>query len=70
METSITDHTLSENGSRSSDLYQLHSLDRAVAVLEMLGESDSTLSLAEVCQKLNLHKAQRTVPSWCWNAAL
>src|ERR1700726_3925130 len=57
MEASITDRTLSENGSRSSDLYQLHSLDRAVAVLEMLGESDTALSLAEVCHKLNLHKS-------------
>ena len=57
MEVSITDRTLAENGSRSSDLYQLHSLDRAVAVLEMLGESDTALSLAEVCQKLSLHKS-------------
>jgi DNA-binding IclR family transcriptional regulator len=57
MEASITERTLPENGSRSSDLYQLHSLDRAVAVLEMLGESDTALNLAEVCQKLNLHKS-------------
>src|SRR5580704_14745837 len=57
MEASITDRILPENGSRSSDLYQLHSLDRAVAVLEMLGESDTALSLAEVCQRLHLHKS-------------
>ncbi len=37
--------------------YQLHSLDRAVAVLEMLGESDMPLSLAEVCQRMSLHKS-------------
>ncbi|MBT9329879.1 IclR family transcriptional regulator [Paracidobacterium acidisoli] len=37
--------------------YQLHSLDRAVAVLEMLGESDTPLSLAEICQKMHLHKS-------------
>jgi DNA-binding IclR family transcriptional regulator len=46
-----------ENGSRSSDLYQLQSLDRAVAVLEMLGESETALSLAELCQRLRLHKS-------------
>ena len=37
--------------------YQLHSLDRAVAVLEVLGESDVPLSLAEICQRMNLHKS-------------
>ena len=37
--------------------YQLQSLDRAVAVLEMLGESDSPLSLAEICQRIQLHKS-------------
>jgi DNA-binding IclR family transcriptional regulator len=46
-----------ENGSRSSDLYQLQSLDRAVAVLEMLGESETALSLADLCQRLRLHKS-------------
>ncbi len=48
---------VNESGSRPSDSYQLHSLDRAVAVLEMLGESDTALSLAEVCQRLHLHKS-------------
>ena len=42
---------------RSAGPYQLHSLDRAVAVLEMLGESDAPLSLAEVCQRMGLHKS-------------
>jgi len=37
--------------------YQLHSLDRAVAVLEVLGESDTPMSLAEICQRMNLHKS-------------
>ncbi len=37
--------------------YQLHSLDRAVSVLEMLGESDTPLSLAEICQRMHLHKS-------------
>src|SRR5580658_4891550 len=46
-----------ETLAKSGNLYQLHSLDRAVAVLEMLGESDTALSLAEVCQRLRLHKS-------------
>ncbi|HTV03750.1 MAG TPA: IclR family transcriptional regulator [Acidobacteriaceae bacterium] len=37
--------------------YQLHSLDRAVQVLEALSESDVPLSLAEICQRMNLHKS-------------
>src|SRR5271170_1879362 len=37
--------------------YQLHSLDRAVSVLEVLGQSDAPLSLAEICQRMNLHKS-------------
>ncbi len=37
--------------------YQLHSLDRAVSVLEVLGESEIPLSLAELCQRMRLHKS-------------
>jgi len=37
--------------------YQLHSLDRAVSVLEVLGESDAPLSLAEICHRMGLHKS-------------
>ncbi len=37
--------------------YQLHSLDRAVSVLEVLGQSDTPLSLAEICQRMSLHKS-------------
>src|SRR5271154_2746446 len=37
--------------------YQLHSLDRAVSVLEVLGQSDEPLSLADICQRMNLHKS-------------
>lgn len=37
--------------------YQLQSLDRAVAVLELLGESDGPLSLAEVCERMKVHKS-------------
>jgi len=53
MESSV----IAETVSRPSDSYQLHSLDRAVAVLEMLGESETALSLSEVCQRLRLHKS-------------
>lgn len=37
--------------------YQLQSLARAVAVLEMLGESEVPLSLAEICQRMEIHKS-------------
>jgi DNA-binding IclR family transcriptional regulator len=43
--------------SKSDGPYQLQSLDRAVAVLEMLGESEAPLSLAEICQRMQLHKS-------------
>ena len=46
-----------ESLTKGANLYQLQSLDRAVAVLEMLGESETALSLAEVCQRLHLHKS-------------
>jgi DNA-binding IclR family transcriptional regulator len=48
---------LSETVANTDGPYQLHSLDRAVSVLEMLGESDVPLSLAEICQRMNLHKS-------------
>jgi DNA-binding IclR family transcriptional regulator len=57
METSLTALPVPETLPKTGNLYQLHSLDRAVAVLEMLGESDTALSLAEVCQRLRLHKS-------------
>lgn len=37
--------------------YQLQSLDRAVSVLEVLSESEASLSLAEICQRMGLHKS-------------
>lgn len=39
------------------DGYQLHSLERAVSVLEVLGQSDGPLSLAEICHRMGLHKS-------------
>ena len=57
METSLAALPVTGPVPKPASLYQLHSLDRAVAVLEMLGESDTALSLAEVCQRLRLHKS-------------
>ena len=39
------------------DPYRLQCLDRAMAVLEYIGESDVPLSLAEICRSMNLHKS-------------
>ena len=49
--------SLPEVVAKTDGPYQLHSLDRAVSVLEVLGESDVPLSLAEICQRMNLHKS-------------
>jgi DNA-binding IclR family transcriptional regulator len=48
---------LSESVANADGPYQLHSLDRAVSVLEVLSESDGPLSLAEICQRMSLHKS-------------
>jgi DNA-binding IclR family transcriptional regulator len=42
---------------RGADPYQLQSLDRAVSVLELLGESEGPLGLADVCERMSLHKS-------------
>jgi len=39
------------------DPYKLEGLDRVVAILDLLGESDNCLSLAEICQSMQLHKS-------------
>jgi DNA-binding IclR family transcriptional regulator len=44
-------------GVRPVDPYQLQSLDRAVAVLDLLGESEGPLGLADVCERMALHKS-------------
>lgn len=46
-----------EADAKADGPYQLHSLDRAVSVLEALSESDTPLSLAEICQRMSLHKS-------------
>lgn len=43
--------------SRKDGPYQLQSLDRAVAVLELLGESDAPLALVDICQIMKIHKS-------------
>jgi DNA-binding MarR family transcriptional regulator len=45
------------SGNNSESPYQLQSLARAVAVLEMLGESQIPLSLAEICHRMQIHKS-------------
>ncbi len=48
---------LSEAVAKTEGPYQLHGLERAVSVLEALSESDAPLSLAEICQRMSLHKS-------------
>ena len=48
---------LSEAVAKTGGPYQLHGLERAVSVLEALSESDTPLSLAEICQRMGLHKS-------------
>jgi DNA-binding IclR family transcriptional regulator len=43
--------------SLQSDPYQLQGLDRVVAILDLLGASNYSLSLAEICQHTGLHKS-------------
>lgn len=47
----------SEEVVKAEGPYQLHGLERAVSVLEVLSESDVPLSLAELCQRMSLHKS-------------
>jgi DNA-binding IclR family transcriptional regulator len=49
--------TLPEMKSKLEGRYQLQSLERAVSVLEMLGECDTPLSLAEICRRMQMHKS-------------
>lgn len=48
---------LSEAVAKADRPYQLHSLERAVSILEALCESEAPLSLAEICQRMRLHKS-------------
>jgi DNA-binding IclR family transcriptional regulator len=48
---------LSEAVAKTGGPYQLHGLERAVSVLDVLSDSDTPLSLAEICQRMGLHKS-------------
>jgi DNA-binding IclR family transcriptional regulator len=39
------------------NIYRLQSVDRALAILELLGESDEALSLGEICHRMKVHKS-------------
>ena len=41
----------------SANPYKLEGLDRVVAILDLLGASDNSLSLAEICQQMNVCKS-------------
>jgi DNA-binding IclR family transcriptional regulator len=49
--------TVSASAQPAVDPYQLQSLDRAVRLLELLGESEAPLALADVCERMDLHKS-------------
>lgn len=42
---------------KSADPYRLEGLDRVVAILDVLGESDDSLGLAEICHRMELRKS-------------
>ncbi|HEX3891180.1 MAG TPA: IclR family transcriptional regulator [Terracidiphilus sp.] len=42
---------------KAEDPYKLEGLDRVVAILDVLGESDDSLSLAEICNRMELRKS-------------
>ena len=46
-----------ENDGAHGDPYQLQGLDRVVAILDLLGASDDSLSLAEICHRMELRKS-------------
>jgi len=45
------------DSSPSADPYKLEGLDRVVAILDLLSASDNSLSLAEICQRMDLCKS-------------
>ena len=44
-------------GHENGDPYRLEGLDRVVAIMDLLGESDDCLSLAEICKRMELRKS-------------
>ena len=59
--TPLQTHTESSNGSSdgsaTGDRYKLEGLDRVVAIMDLLGESNDCLSLAEICKRMELRKS-------------
>lgn len=43
--------------SETGDPYKLQGLDRVVSILDLLGSSDNALTLAEICQRMDLRKS-------------
>src|SRR3974390_3107266 len=41
----------------SGDPYKLEGLDRVVAIMDILGQSDDCMSLAEICKRMELRKS-------------
>ncbi|HTB97954.1 MAG TPA: IclR family transcriptional regulator [Terracidiphilus sp.] len=54
---SIPDRSQHDDDPESGDPYKLQGLDRVVAILDLLGSSDSSLTLAEICQRMDLRKS-------------
>lgn len=46
-----------EASTAPEDPYRLEGLDRVVAILDLLGASDHSMSLAEICQQMELRKS-------------
>ena len=44
-------------GDENGDPYKLQGLDRVVSILDLLGSSDNALTLAEICQRMDLRKS-------------
>jgi DNA-binding IclR family transcriptional regulator len=53
--TARTTHVTSTQG--SSDTYKLQAIDRAVVLLDLLGRSETPMSLTSIATQLNLHKS-------------
>ena len=47
--------------------YKVQALDRAFAVLDLLGESETPLGLAQVAAHCSCTRARRTAFSWFWS---
>src|SRR6185437_8253580 len=55
--THPSSHLVNHKDAVSQGTYKVQALDRAFAVLDLLGESDTPLGLAQVASSLQLHKS-------------